>query len=91
MASIGLKANIDPWKILYRIIMVVVGLWVIQLVVGILVTTADTNDTNGMFYQAYKFLGLTQSTGAAYDQGVLLIAAIFLALSVLASVLDVKA
>ena len=79
----GIRKNVDAMSLAGNIVKAIVGLWVCSLMVTILTGVVDTTNATGVFYDAYQFLGVNAGT-----DGVLTIAGIFVALSVLASVIE---
>lgn len=82
---VGFRRNVDPMRLVNRAVYVILGLWVLQVVVNIMGPLVGANNTSGMFYPVYQFLGIT-GTGS----GILVIGGVMLGISILNDVLQVN-
>lgn len=67
-----------------KVITVVVGLYILDEVVGVLATVAVTSNNTGRFYDVYNLIGMNDTSGLLTIVGVLL------GISVLAAAIDIR-
>lgn len=82
---IGFKKKPEVNKLMGTVLGLVIGLWVLQMIMGVLNPIVGFSNASSMFYAVWQFLGVIPGTN-----GMLVVAGILLVVNVVTSIININ-
>lgn len=83
--KVGFKKKPQVNRLTASVLALVIGLWVIQMVVGVLHGIINFSNSTAMFYPVWQFLGVIPGTN-----GMLVVAGILLVVNLITSIININ-